>query len=473
MASITKRAIILIVCRVMNYAVLLLSPILLVRILDMHSYGQYREFVMYASLLAGIVGFSVNTNFLYFLAKYPEREKRIVTNSTLMSLVASIVGTIAIFALGDSIRARSSYDFVTELILYLFFFVNLDFFEYFWLGKKRSDYVLYYSLVRIAARTFAVIASAYLTRDVPTVLHSMIAVEIAKCVFMLAVFKNSLTGSFDGALAREQLRYFVPLGSSSVIALANSLLGNFVISLKMGVEKLALYSIGSHQLPVINIVRTSVMDVLFPEMAQRDESARLDLWRRANVLFCALIFPVYVLCFYFAGTLIRVLFTSEYLQAVSLFRVYLSIMLLQCFEMGTPLRAVNKNFYFILGSALSLAVNIGFILVFFSRLGFLTPGFAYILSELSAAIYLGAMILALYKLNLDRLFLWGKIARIVISCTVVIPILFAEKLLRMNAVVEALILASLYVISYLVVIRCMHIEEIELLLNKIRGKLHL
>jgi O-antigen/teichoic acid export membrane protein len=466
LASLTKRAVILIACRVMNYSVLILSPIFLVRIFDMRAYGQYREFVIYAMLLSGIIGFGVNPNLLYFIPKHPHKERQSVTSTAMLILFTSIVGAVAILLAGDVIRGRTSYDFVGPLIAYMFFFINLDFFEHYWLGKKRTDYVLYYSSARVAVRTLAVIIVAYATRDVSSVLRAMIAVEAAKCVLMLVLFRKSFTREIDFALVREQLRFIVPLGSAAVITLINSQLANFTISIKMGVERLALYSIGNHQIPVINIIRSSVMDVLFPEMTQTDDAGRLSLWRRANVMFCFLIFPVYAVFFYFAPTFIELLFTAQYLAAVPLFRIYMTIILIQCFEMGTPLRAINQNKYYIFGSILTTCINIGFILALFGKIGFITPAIAFVLGETAATFYFARTILVLYHLKPTKLFLWRKILCIIGACIAALPVLFISRFFRTNAIAAAVLCSAIYLMLYLVIVRLIKIEEIELLAGK-------
>ncbi len=467
MASLTKRAVILIICRVMNYGVMILSPIFLVRIFDVHAYGQYREFIIYAMLLSGLVGFGVNANLLYFIPKRPDKERQSVTNTAIFILLMSIIGGIAVFAAGDLIRAQTSYDFVLPLIAYLFFFVNLDFYEHYWLGKKRTDYVLYFSSARVVVRTLAVVLIAYATRDVPSVLWGMVAVEAVKCLVTLALFRRMFTRAVDVVLIREQLRFIVPLGSASVISLVNNQVANFVIRLKMGVESLALYSIGSQQIPVINIIRSSIMDVLFPEMTQTDDAGRLDLWRRANVIFCFLIFPVYVVFFYFARTFIELLFTAQYIAATPLFRIYMTILVIQCFEMGTPLRAINRNIYYIFGGLLAICINIGFILAFFGATGFVSPGIAFVLAETAMALYFARGILTIYRLKVPQLFLWGKIVRIIFATIGALPALFASHLLHGDAIAEATICAVMYAALYFLIVRLLRIEEVELLVGKL------
>lgn len=471
MSSITKRAFILVLCRMMNYGVMLLSPMFLVRIFDMRSYGMYREFVVYAMLLAGLIGFGINTNLLYFIPKYPGRERRLVSHSALLVLGATILGLVLLFALRGVIVARTSFNFVIPLMIYIALFINLDFFESYWLGRKRTDYVLYFSSARVTVRTVAVVAAAWITRDVDAVIRVMIAVELAKCLLVAWLFRGFFEPGIERSLMREQLRFIVPLGSSAAISLVNTQLANLFISLRMGVERLALYTIGGQQIPVINIVRSSVMDVLFPEMTQTDEAGRLGLWRRANVVFVFMVAPVYAVFFTFADTFISSLYTSQYLAAVPLFRIYLTIMVLQCFEMGTPLRAMNENKYFILGSVITLGVNIGLIAALFPSVGFVAPAAAYVAGEITAGVYLAWTILRLYRIGVARIFSWRKLGRIALAAILTLPILMTGKLLRIQPDVQAVVFSCLYAVVYFFVIRQFRIEEVEILVEKVRGRL--
>jgi len=471
MASLTKRATVLIFCRVMNYGVMLLSPIFLVRIFNKYMVGQYNEFILYATLIGGVIEFTINTNLIYFIPKYPDRERQSVTHTAFLVFIASSVGLIAVYILRGLIFAKISFDFVVPVIVYVLFLLNFEFFENYWLGKKRTDYVLYYSSGRVVVRTAALIISAYISRDVMTVIRTLIAVECVKCLFVFTMLRGVLTRRLDRALLREQLKFILPLGSASVLALVNNQLAYLVIKIKMGVESLAIYTIGGKQIPIINIVRSSVMDVLFPEMAQIGDAERLQLWRRANVIFCAMVLPVYAVFFCYARTFIETLFTADYLAAAPLFRIYLTLMVIQCFEMGTPLRAINQNKYFIFGSVLDLSINVGFILLLYRPMGFITPALAFVLAELTTAAYLGSRILHFYRIPLRSLFLWRKIFTILCCAVLPLPVLVAGMWVNLDPVVRAVSFSILYLVVYYVAMRRLKIDEVELLVDKLESRL--
>lgn len=469
MSSLTRRTLILVICRVLNYGVMLLSPIVMVRLFDPTSYGQYREFVLYSTLISGVAFFSVMSSPIYFIPKYPDRERQTVTQTALMLLVLGTLAAGATWLFGDLIRAHTSRDFIVPLVVQVFLMINLEYFESYMLGRKRTDIVLYFSTTRAALHLAVITAVAWITGDVMKVVWALVLVEGAKCAFTLAATAPLFTRRLDGDLLRRQLRYILPLGTATGLARMNIQLSKVVISARMGAESLAIYTIGSYQVPVIHIVRSSIMDVLFPEMAQVGDAGRITLWKRATVVFCFLAFPAFGVFFWHARTLIELLFTAEYLDAVPLFRVYLALMILQCFEMSSPLRAINRNVYFILGSLLSLTGNLGLILALFGSIGILAPAVAYIIGETVFLVYLASRVMAIYRIGIANLVMWRKIFLIILACAVCLPLLYIGGFAPMPPALRAIASSLLYLAAYLAVARRLRIEEIDLLFSKLTG----
>jgi O-antigen/teichoic acid export membrane protein len=472
MPSITRRAAVLILCRILNYGIMFLSPIFLTRIFgDLHAYGQYREFITYAALITGVIDFSINTNLIYFIAKYPDRERQSVTHTAFLILIASVVGATVVYLFRGLILAKASYDFSAPLIAYILFFLNFEYLEAYLLGRKRTDYILYYSSSRIIVRTAALLVSAILSRDVMTVIWTLVMVELVKDLFVFSIIRRVFTRRFDRSLLGEQIRFIVPLGFAVVLTIVNTQLANLYISIRAGVERLALYAIAGLQIPVIDIVRSSVMDVLFPEMAQAGNQERLHLWRRANVILCVVVFPIYAIFLVHAHTYIKTLFKSTYLPAVPLFRIYLTLMLVRCFELGTPIRAINKNNYFIFGSVLNLVVNLGLILLFYRSVGFIMPAIAFIIGECVTAAYLANRILHCYNITLRSLFLWKKVFAILCCAVLALPFLVIGRWIDLNSVIRAVAFSLLYLLVYYLAIRRLKMEEVEILVEKLSGRL--
>jgi len=476
MASLYKRTTILTVCRLLNQCMTVISPVILVRILDMESYGQYREFLLYVMLLASFIAMGIRGNLLYFIPKSPQNEARYVTNTTVMLFVSYGVGAVLIWLFRGVIVAKTSFDFTLPLIVYLFFFVNLDFLNSFWLAHKRADVVMYYTLTTVMLRVSVVVVVAYVFRDVSVIIWSMVAVGAAKFAFCLVFLlrKRLLKPYVDWPSLKKQLVFVVPLGIGAVILHFNRQIGQFLISARMGAEALALFSIGCTQVPVMAIVRQSLSDVVFPELVERnkkDTAAGIRLWKKANVMYCFFVFPLFTVLLFFAEPLIEFAFTAEYLPAAPVFRIYLLLMVRQCFEMGSPLRALNQNKHFVMGNVLALALNLGLIVVLFKYIGFLGPAIAFVAADVGMALYLGFRIIKGYEISMSRLFYWKKILTIAGCCILPLPVLLTGPYLPLSGIQSAAVLGAVFFVAYYTLIRLVKVEEVETLWARLTRRL--
>jgi len=477
MSSLFSRTLILILSRVMNYSIILLSPIFLVRILDIESYGQYREFILYAMICVNILGFSINSNLFYFIPKAPDKERECVTNTAILTFIASFIGAIIVVIFKPLILAKTSYDFILPLIFYLFFFLNLNFWEPYWLAKKRSDNVLYYSTLRTLIRMTVVILIAYFTRDVNVIIYSMVVVEVVRFVFVFFFFARIKVFSkkLNFGIIKEQLTFIIPLGVASTIIYFNSRISHLFISVNLGVSFLAIYTIGSYQVPIINIIRGSVGDVLFPEIVQRnlkDPLHGLKLWQKKNVIACCVSFPFFVILFFYADIFIKTLFTNTYIEAIPIFKIYLFFMLRQSFEMSSPLRSLNKNKPFVLANIFTLSINVFLMFTLFKLIGILGPALAFVLADIAQALYLATLVLRVYKIRIKDLQMWEKVFKIAGVALICLPVLYLGQLFNINEIFRALVFSTCYLTIYAFSLFFLRFEEINVIVFHIKDKIN-
>jgi O-antigen/teichoic acid export membrane protein len=465
---------VLVAARLSKYAVLLLSPVLLVRVLDVEAYGQYREFVLYAMLLATVLSFGISGNLLYFIPKDPANEKVLCTQSILFLFVTTFTGLTIVYLGREIILPVASFDYFGLLLGYVFFYVNLDLVESYYLAKKRSDYVFVYSALMVLVRVAAVVISAYVTREPRQVILTMTVVEVVKFLLLVIWWKRSVGVSWrlDRAIAREQLQYIVPIGSGLVAANLNQRFGGVFVSASLGPSTLAIYAIGIYQIPVISIIRSAVSDVIFPDMVQQGRSdiqKTLYLWQRANIVFCLTVFPVFALFEVYAEEFIVGMFTRNYVDAVPVFQVMLLMMVRLCFEMGTPLRARNKNSFFLKANLGALLLNVILTVALFGRFGLMAPAIALVLSDIVMAVYLAWAITGIYAINVAQLLMWGKVARLAVAALAGIPLLIVSGYFLGSSGAVVVLSALLYLVVYIFVVKHMKVEEADLVMAKIVG----
>lgn len=428
MTGLMSRGFTLTLSRVSNFAILLLSPLFLVRILDIEAFGIYQEFVIYAVLFITICGFSIDASLTYFLPRYPNKELEFLCQNSLLILILSTLCMSLLVLARDLFLRAASYDYVVPLAAYVFCYVNLNWLEYYWIAKRRTDLVLYYSAMRLSLRVTTLLVAAYLTRDVEVIIWSQVGVELIRLVLVAAylVHVRLVSIAFDTNLALEQVRFSVPVGFATIIQQGSRNLGKLYIGAVLGPAALALYAVGSYLIPLVRVVQSSLSQVVFPELVRirHDPDRALHLWKRANIVSCVILFPPFVLLAWYSDLFIRFLFTDKYVHAVPVFQIYLFWLLRRCFNADVLLRSKGRAAFMLTGSVISVVINLGLMVVLYRWLGLIGPAIAYISAEIILELYNTYLVKKEFHLDGKALVDWGGVLRVGIGCLSAVPILF-------------------------------------------------
>src|SRR6185437_2144595 len=87
--GMANRVVLLAVTRFANYGLMLVSPIVLVRLLTVHQFGSYREFLLYVGIMQTTAGFGISESLLYFVAAYPSSPWRVVRHAVTLTFACS------------------------------------------------------------------------------------------------------------------------------------------------------------------------------------------------------------------------------------------------------------------------------------------------------------------------------------------------------------------------------------------------
>lgn len=478
-STLLKSTVVLAFSRFANYSLLILSPIILVRVLDPHGFGQYREFMAYAMLLAGLATFAAPTSLLYFIPHQPSQTRYYVSNTNWMVLATSSTICLFIWLFREQLLANISADFLLQLALYVFLFVNLDFVESYWLARKQANNVFYYSTSRTAIRLTVVIATAAMTKSVSAVLNALVIVEIARVLVVLVIMQRSQLLSFavSPKILKQQLAFVLPLGLASSLHMLNIYVGQIAISAKLGVVALAIYAIGNYQVPILDIVRSAISDAIFPDMvreAAQDDADRLRLWKRGNIAYSFLIAPFFVALMWYADVLIPLVFTDEYVAAIPIFRILLLVMIIQCFELSSPLRAANRNRLLLGSNVLLLGTNVICILLFFRFLpdiAIFGPAAGLVLGYLVQLTFLGWSVTRVYAIRVSQLLKWRGLATIGIASLLACPILALGELVEIPEIIRIVVFSALFGALYFLIVYRARLDEVETLIATFSRKL--
>ena len=421
MSGIGGRAAVISITRLMNQGLILISPMLLTRLLSVQQFGEYREFLLYASILEVIAGFNIFTSLLRFVAHQPEHRQQFVDQALLMTFATSLLvigGTAALNWIFDGALVGH---YMLPLGVFIFVYVNLDYWENMWLAQRRVGAVFAYTSSRLAARIVTVVTAAWLSSDVEVIIWSLVTLEALRFVASLiawARYRQRSARRLDSGW-REQVRFCGPTGAAHVLTGLNRSLAALYVAKWLGPVGLAHYSIGTYIRPVIVVLRNSLSDALLPEMASQLRSAEhadsLRPWRRITVVAAILLIPAAVLLGRFADTIVMTLFGEEYRAAVPVFQIYLLVLLREIFDFAVPLRAINQTAPLLYGNIVSIVINAVFLAILLPTTGLLGAAVATIVARVIEAVYLARQTAKVYRTPALELFQWSDLGKVALA----------------------------------------------------------
>jgi O-antigen/teichoic acid export membrane protein len=449
--------------RLLNQALALLSPLLLVRLLEISEYGRYRQFMATAMFITSLAGFALSANLNYLIARTPQRQAVDISNTCLLMLAVSIMSALVVALARNWIVPPEIENAWLLLAVYVFLFLNLEVLVAYWLAHRQSLQVMVYTVAMTVWRVGTLLAATIWLRDVQMIFVTIVCAEALKNLWIYVWLRRRglLVFRWDPQAMREQIRLVAPLGAGSALYKLNDF-GKVVVANQLGPVPLAIYTTAAYQVPLVNIVQGALADVIFPDMvkrSQRDATQGLLLWKRAQVLIFAAICPAWLLLTYFAEPLVRVLFTDAYVAAVPYFQVFLLMMVRQCFAFSTPLRSVEDNASFAHANLVALLINAGIIVALMPKFGLWGPTLGLVIGQAWTSIYLGSRVLKRFQLPLSELCQWSKLGLALASSLVALAALHASQLYLPSTPLGMVAGVGIFALVYAIAARIILREE--------------
>jgi O-antigen/teichoic acid export membrane protein len=459
----------------MNYGLVLISPMVLVRLLTDEDFGRYREFLVYVTLLSGISAFGINSNLLRFVPERPESKWRFVNQTVVMTFVSSVLVVVSMLLLNWVFAGKLVEAYAVPVALYVVLSVNVDFWEFLWLAEKRSSAVLRYTTARLLARIVVVTTAAALTKDIPTIIWSLIWLEAIRLAISAVAWRAKAKEAPSGTPVswREQLEYCLPFGAALVVVTISKSVGPLVVAKMLGPAALAQFAIGTYLQPVINVVRNSLSDVVLPEMTSQKGATqpldRLKLWRSSTIVTGIFLFAAIVLLWKFADVLIVTLFSETYRPAVAIFQIFLLVFLRETLDFGIPLRAINRNGPILHSNLISLALRTGLLVIMIPEWGLIGAVWAIVIARFVEGAYLATRLSSAYEVPMSALAPWKNLLKILVAALLSGVVLIGDFWTDHFGFFGIIPAGLLYAIVFAALLSRLSIPEVDRILDKLRS----
>ena len=475
MRGLAHQAAVLSVSRIANYGLMIISPIILVRFLTVTDFGRYREFLLYASLLQTAAAFAIGESLLYFIPLHPESLWRVVRQTMFLTAVVSSCVVGAFVAVDLLVPGGLVGPYLVPVALYVVLFVNVDYWENFWLATRRPVPVFAYTAGRLMARLLVVVCVAVVTDDVTAIIWSLIVIEVLRFSGSLIAWNRADRSRFEPPIedmSRQQLRFCVPFGMATVLSMISRNLGNVVIAKYLGAAALAQLTIGTYGEPIILALRNSISTVVLPELVRlggRSQDDALRLWHRTVVINCLLLFPIAAIVAWYAEPFVVKVFGASYRAAIPVLQWYALVIVCACVDFSPLLRAVNKTRPFVAAGVVAAIANGLTLVVLLPRMGVVGAAVGLVVANFVAPLYLGFSVSHLYGSGARRLLPWTAVAKVGMCAVVGAVIAFGITFESRGTLLGAASGSVLYGAVFVALLKAARLEEANALFGRLRG----
>jgi O-antigen/teichoic acid export membrane protein len=360
-------------------ALQLLLPVLLVRSLSQEAFGNYRLVWLLAGTAIAIFPLYVPQSLFHFLPRgTPEDRPILAGNAWLFVIIsgslAAAVFTLAWPQLPSSIQGLQRYSMLAPTFLGLWIMGSIT--DVLPTADGNARWQATSKIVLAMMRTSAVGITAVVTQDAGTVLLVMCFVALIKTLLVPLYAYTGATQHGLGiqpALLIRQVKYAFPFGVGTTFFLLRIQADGWIVASFFEASVFALLSVASVVLPISTLVRQPLNDATLPRLSmlvgqgRRQEAAELQ--SRAFAALSLVLLPVLGLLFVVTSEVVELVYTSTYLGAAPLMRIYLVGDMAMIFATGHLLVILNARRLATTISAVCLVISVSLSLAGVKLLG--------------------------------------------------------------------------------------------------------
>ncbi len=366
--------------------------------------GEVSSLYLLSSLASTLLTFSVPSVVQRYIPMYEARgEKEASVFVARLLVAAGLVISVAVFAFIYFLAGPLSYYFLKSenqafILRYFSFSVFFGLLSAFFSGLlvAHQKFRLYSMInsVYFACYYMLALITLWKMRSLTGVIIAWTATNLAFLMAFAALSAPYIMGRARRVEVKPMIRYGIPLYASNIVSYGSSLVDRYVVLFLSTLSSLGIYNIAISSSGVITSLLSAALSVTYPYLSGlfgRNDAERMRLVVRLTVKYMTIAFvPLAIGASVVAYPVLSLFGTGEYAAgALPLATVLiLSAISLPAGIYANALLAQGKSHKILVGSAASLAANVGISAVLIGPLGI--EGAALGLSSSSVA-YFGVM----------------------------------------------------------------------------------
>jgi len=359
----------------------LVSLAILARVLTIDHYATYRQTLLAYAFISPLLILGLPEVLYYFLPIEKGRARGILRENLLLLGIMGVVFSLFLFCGGNRLLAWRFGNPALEHTLMIFapyclFMLPAVALDSCMLARdKVARAAIFNVLSRIVLLVIAITAALIWRTSSATIIAVVVsaAVTLGPALALMYSATKGTQADISWAGAKAQLKLSVPLALAGMVAMLSEQIDKVIVSSMCNLREVAVYLNGAIELPLIDVVTTSAMCVILPDLTTCFKEGRLGdllaLWRRTAEKCLVILAPAMAFVLVMAPELMTVLFSSKYTESAYPLRIYSLMLPLRATQLATFFIATGRSGFVTVAAAIGLIVNIVLSILFISWMG--------------------------------------------------------------------------------------------------------
>jgi O-antigen/teichoic acid export membrane protein len=441
----------------------LVSLAILARVLTVDHFATYRQTLLVYVFVSPLLILGLPEVLYYFLPSEKQRARGVLRENLLLLGVMGVVFSLFLFCGGNRLLAWrfGNPDLARTLMIfapYSLFMLPAVALNSCLLSRDKVAHVAIFNVLSRVVLLVIVITAALIWRtSTATVIAVVIAaaVTLGPAVALMYSATKGTRGDISWMGAKAQLKLSVPLALAGMVAMLSEHIDKVIVSAMCNLREVAIYMNGAIELPLIDVVTTSAMCVILPDLTRYYKEGRLDdllvLWRRTAEKCLVILAPAMAFVLVMAPELMTVLFSSTYTESAYPLRIYALMLPLKATQLATLFIAAGRSRFVTVAATIGLSVNVVLSIVFVNWMGPAGAAWATVISIYAMRIYAFAAMGSILKCRLTDVIRFPKVTwTIVVACLPGVAIYLLRDFIPGGSVVRLAVLTPVFAIVLLV-----------------------
>jgi O-antigen/teichoic acid export membrane protein len=437
----------------------LVSLAILARVLTVDHYATYRQTMLAYVFISPLLILGLPDVLYHFMPADKERARGVLGENLLLLAVMGVVFSLFLCCGGNRLLAWrfDNADLALTLMVfapYSMFMLPARALDACLLARDKPGLAAAFNVLSRVVLLVIVITAALIWRTSTAAIVAVVisaAITLGPAIALMFSATKGTGGRMRWSGAGSQLKLSVPLALGGMVIMMSAHIDKVIVSSMCSLREVAVYMNGAIELPLIDVVTTSAMCVILPELTVCFKDGRPDdllkLWRRTVEKCLVVLAPAMAFVLVMAPELMTVLFSSTYTESAYPLRIYALLLPLRATQLATVFIAAGRSGFVTLAATIGLAVNVVLSILFVGWMGPTGAAWATVISIYAMTACAFVAIGSVLKCGLTDVIRFGRVGGIIVTaCLPGAVIYLLRDLLPGGMVIRLCVLAPVFAI---------------------------